>query len=82
MKKFFVLLIKFYKKAISPFLPRSCRYYPTCSDYAEESIVRFGAIQGGLMAFKRIMRCHPWAKGGYDPVCPIKYKNECKDNYL
>ncbi len=68
MKKLFLSLIVFYQKAISPHLPASCRYTPTCSQYAKTAIERFGALRGGFMGFKRIMRCHPFHKGGYDPV--------------
>ena len=61
-------LIKFYQGAISPYLPRSCRYTPTCSQYAVEAIRKYGALKGGWMAFLRILRCNPFFKGGYDPV--------------
>lgn len=68
MKKLLLKAIGFYQKAISPHLPASCRYTPTCSQYAKTAIERFGALSGGWMGFKRIMRCHPLHKGGYDPV--------------
>lgn len=68
MKKFCLALIQFYKKAISPYLPDACRYTPTCSEYAMEAISKYGAWKGGWMAFKRILRCNPFHKGGYDPV--------------
>ena len=68
MKKVFILLIKFYRKRISPMFPPSCRYYPTCSQYALTAIERYGAIKGGWMALKRIFRCNPYHEGGYDPV--------------
>lgn len=61
-------VIKFYRKYISPLKRPSCRFYPTCSQYAINSIEKYGAIKGGIMAIKRIMRCHPFNKGGYDPV--------------
>ena len=64
----FVLLIKIYQNGISPFLPPSCRYTPTCSQYALEAIEKYGALKGGWMAFRRILRCNPFHKGGYDPV--------------
>lgn len=60
--------IRFYQRAISPHLPPSCRYQPTCSEYAVTAITRFGALRGGRMAIWRILRCNPFAKGGYDPV--------------
>jgi uncharacterized protein len=55
---------------ISPYLPNACRFQPTCSQYAIEAIERFGAGRGGFMAVKRILRCHPFHPGGYDPVPP------------
>lgn len=66
--KAFLLLISFYRYAISPLLPSRCRYYPTCSSYADESIRRYGAISGGWLAIKRLSRCHPWGSHGLDPV--------------
>lgn len=63
-----VLLIKFYQKCISPYLPSSCRYTPTCSQYALEAFRKYGPLKGFWLAFKRILRCHPWGGSGYDPV--------------
>lgn len=63
-----VLLIRFYRAFISPLTPPSCRFYPTCSQYALEAVTKYGAVRGGWMAVKRISRCHPWNPGGYDPV--------------
>lgn len=57
-----------YRYFISPFLGSNCRYYPSCSAYAIESVEKHGAIAGGWIAFKRIIRCHPWHEGGVDPV--------------
>ena len=68
MKKLALGLIRFYKKFISPALPPSCRYYPTCSEYTYQAIEKYGVLHGGWMGFRRIMRCHPFAPGGYDPV--------------
>ncbi|MBR5310670.1 MAG: membrane protein insertion efficiency factor YidD [Oscillospiraceae bacterium] len=68
MKKLFLLIIRFYQTAISPYKRPCCRYYPTCSSYAYTAINRFGAMRGGLLGFIRILRCHPFHKGGYDPV--------------
>lgn len=70
MRKILILPIRFYRYAISPFLPSRCRYLPTCSEYAIEAIDRFGTIKGGWLALKRIFSCHPWGKSGYDPVPP------------
>jgi putative membrane protein insertion efficiency factor len=60
--------IKLYQLALSPWLGRQCRYLPTCSAYAVESIERFGALRGSWLALKRLGRCHPWGGSGYDPV--------------
>ena len=69
MKKIFLALIRFYQRHISPGLPPRCRYIPTCSQYAVEAIEKYGALKGGWLAFRRIMRCHPFHKGKmYDPV--------------
>ncbi len=61
-------LLRAYKWAISPLLPPACRYVPTCSEYAMEAVERYGSLRGGWMAFTRILRCHPFVRGGYDPV--------------
>ena len=68
VKKIFLILIKFYRLFLSPLKPPSCRYIPTCSEYAFIAIEKYGALKGGWMAVKRILRCHPFHKGGYDPV--------------
>ncbi len=68
MAKILLGIIKFYQKFISPFLGQNCRYLPTCSQYTFEAISRYGAIKGSFLGLKRILRCHPFAKGGYDPV--------------
>ena len=68
MKKVLILIIKGYKKAISPLLPPSCRFYPTCSNYAIQALERYGIIKGSIKALYRILRCNPFNKGGYDPV--------------
>lgn len=66
MKRVFIALVKFYKKAISPYLPNACRFTPTCSEYAIQAIEKYGAFKGGAMAVWRILRCNPFGKGGYD----------------
>ncbi|MGL5742959.1 MAG: membrane protein insertion efficiency factor YidD [Legionella sp.] len=64
------LLIKLYQYLISPLLKPSCRYYPSCSQYAETAIKQCGITKGLWMALKRVLRCHPWSRGGDDPVLP------------
>jgi len=68
VKSFFLLLISGYQKIISPFFPPVCRFYPSCSEYAFQAIKKFGLLTGGFLALKRIIRCHPFNPGGYDPV--------------
>ena len=63
-----VKLLQAYKWAISPMLPTACRFVPTCSEYAMEAVERYGAVRGGWMAIGRLLRCHPLARAGYDPV--------------
>jgi len=64
-------LLQAYKWVISPLLPPACRYVPTCSEYAMEAVERYGVLRGGVMAFTRLLRCHPFVRGGYDPVVKI-----------
>ena len=73
-----ILLVKFYRIFISPILPSSCRFTPTCSEYAIDAILKFGAFKGGKMAAKRICRCHPWGGEGFDPVINDGNKEENK----
>jgi putative membrane protein insertion efficiency factor len=68
MKRIALGLIRFYQLAISPFTPPSCRYIPTCSQYGYEAITKHGLLKGGLLTAKRLLRCHPFSKGGIDPV--------------
>ncbi len=69
MKTVLLALIRFYQKFISPAFPRRCRFSPTCSQYALEAIGRYGALKGGYLAFRRLLRCNPFYKGDYfDPV--------------
>ena len=63
-----IKLIKSYKYILSPLLGHSCRYLPTCSEYSIEALKQFGLIKGAFMSIKRILSCHPWGKGGFDPV--------------
>ncbi|EJU29876.1 MULTISPECIES: membrane protein insertion efficiency factor YidD [Selenomonas] len=68
MKVVILLLIRFYRGFLSPLKPPSCRYIPTCSEYAMIAVEKYGAAKGSFLAIKRILRCHPFHKGGYDPV--------------
>lgn len=68
MKRVFIALVKFYRRNISPLRPPCCRYIPTCSQYALEALEKYGALKGSWLALRRILRCHPFHKGGYDPV--------------
>ncbi|MDE6230107.1 MAG: membrane protein insertion efficiency factor YidD [Muribaculaceae bacterium] len=68
VRKLAVAPIRFYQGAISPLLPASCRFTPTCSQYAAEAISRHGIARGSLLALRRILRCHPWGGSGWDPV--------------
>ena len=61
-------LIKLYRLILSPLIGQQCRFYPTCSHFAEDALRKYGVIQGGWLAIKRIGRCHPWHEGGFDPV--------------
>ncbi|SER92983.1 membrane protein insertion efficiency factor YidD [Psychrobacillus sp. OK032] len=68
MKQIIIAIFRFYQKFISPLTPPSCRFYPTCSHYGVEAVQRHGAIKGGYLTIKRISKCHPFHKGGIDPV--------------
>ena len=66
--KCIINLIDIYKYLISPLLGNNCRFLPTCSEYTKDSIVKFGLVKGCWLGLKRILKCHPWGKGGYDPI--------------
>ena len=68
MKHVFILFVRAYQVGLSPLLPASCRYYPSCSMYAIEALEKHGATRGGWLAARRILRCHPFRAGGFDPV--------------
>ena len=68
MKKIAIMMIKGYRIFISPLKPPTCRFVPTCSEYALQAIEKYGIFRGGIMAVRRILRCHPFHPGGYDPV--------------
>jgi putative membrane protein insertion efficiency factor len=65
---FFVKLVRFYQKNISPLTPPVCRFTPSCSEYTRQALVKYGAIRGSAMGVRRILRCHPFNPGGHDPV--------------
>lgn len=66
--KCIIYLIDIYKYLISPLLGNNCRFLPTCSEYTKDSIIKFGFVKGCWLGSKRILKCHPWGKGGYDPI--------------
>ena len=68
MRKLIVAILRLYKLVVSPVLPSACRYYPSCSDYMRQAVEKYGPVRGVWMGIKRIARCHPFARGGYDPV--------------
>ena len=68
MKRFLLASIRLYQLSLRPWLGHHCRFYPTCSDYAAQAIQAHGSLRGGLMAMRRVLRCHPWHAGGLDPV--------------
>lgn len=75
MRSFMILLIRFYQKCISPFLPNVCRYTPSCSEYFIQALQVHGIFKGFYLGCKRILRCHPWGGSGHDPVPMKKSKN-------
>lgn len=68
MNKIIILLISFYQKDISPLKPTTCRFYPTCSEYAMQALKKYGLLKGFRLSVGRILRCHPFHPGGYDPL--------------
>ena len=68
MKAAALAILRWYKRSVSPLLPPSCRYTPTCSEYAMEAIERHGLVRGTYLATRRVLSCHPFSRGGYDPV--------------
>lgn len=76
MKYLFIGLVRLYQLVISPWMPSSCRYHPTCSQYSIEAFQKHGAVKGLWLTIKRIGRCHPWSKGGHDPVPEQKTKSK------
>ena len=78
LRRVILLLIRFYQSAISPHLPPACRYTPTCSVYAYEAVEKFGPARGLYLAVKRLLRCHPFHQGGYDPIPEFFSVIDCK----
>lgn len=76
MKYLFIGFVRFYQLVISPWMPNSCRYHPTCSRYSIEAFENHGALKGLWLTVKRISRCHPWGDEGYDPVPESKTKTK------
>ncbi|MDX1609464.1 MAG: membrane protein insertion efficiency factor YidD [Halofilum sp. (in: g-proteobacteria)] len=72
MKRILITIVRGYSRYISPFLGAHCRFYPTCSAYAQEALETHGLLRGGWLTLRRILRCHPFCPGGYDPVPPPK----------
>ncbi len=68
MAKVMILIIRFYRRFISPILPSTCRFYPTCSDYSLQAFKKYGFLKGGFLSTKRILKCNPFHPGGYDPL--------------
>ena len=68
MKRMLMAMVRFYRAAVSPLRPPCCRFYPTCSQYALEALEKYGALKGGYLSVRRVLRCNPFHKGGYDPV--------------
>ena len=68
MTRVLIALVRLYRKNISPLSSPKCRYIPTCSAYALEALEKYGALEGGMLSVRRLLRCHPFRKGGYDPV--------------
>ena len=75
----FVAFVRVYQWMISPYLPSTCRYYPTCSNYAVEAFEKHGVRKGGVLVVKRVCSCHPWGGSGYDPVPETADKNKNKE---
>lgn len=70
LRRFLSAMLRGYKRYVSPIMPPACRFHPTCSEFAAEAIETHGALKGTVLAASRLMRCHPWSDGGFDPVPP------------
>ncbi|WP_207796345.1 membrane protein insertion efficiency factor YidD [Pseudohalioglobus lutimaris] len=73
MRRLFIFFISCYKVILSPFLGNNCRFYPSCSSYAQDAIATHGVIKGSWLAIRRLSKCHPWHEGGADPVPPCSH---------
>ena len=75
MRRFIICLITCYKVLLSPFLGNNCRFYPSCSSYAQQAIAEHGVLKGSWLAIRRLSKCHPWHEGGIDPVPPCSHSH-------
>jgi len=75
MRRLFIFMISCYKVILSPFLGQNCRFYPSCSTYAQEAIAQHGVLRGSCLAARRLSKCHPWHEGGVDPVPPCRHQH-------
>ena len=75
MRRLLIFLIGCYKACLSPFLGNNCRFYPSCSSYAQDAIASHGVIKGSYLALRRLGKCHPWHEGGIDPVPPCSHSH-------
>ncbi|MBS0366065.1 MAG: membrane protein insertion efficiency factor YidD [Proteobacteria bacterium] len=80
MRHLAAALIRGYQLAISPLLGPRCRFYPSCSQYAHEALLRFGLLRGGALALRRLACCHPFHPGGYDPVPAARHRSDCHEH--
>jgi putative membrane protein insertion efficiency factor len=80
MRRLLLGLIRLYQLLLSPLLGTNCRFQPTCSNYASQAIKRFGALKGGYLSFRRLIKCHPFHEGGFDPVPELAEENQPKSN--
>lgn len=78
MKSLLLLLLRAYQLCVSPFLGQNCRFHPSCSSYAQQAIATHGALRGGLLAGRRLCKCHPWHPGGLDPVPPTDHTHPAR----
>lgn len=81
MKTVLITIIRLYRRLISPLKPPCCRFYPTCSAYALKAVSEHGAVRGGFLALRRILKCHPFHPGGYDPVPPKEQECGCSHEH-